>query len=78
MKKEIKYKALDGTLFDFEREAIAHDEKFLMAEWYEENKLYGNIDGCRIEWEDLFEWIQDNKSTILKIIRNIDDTLKGK
>jgi len=71
MKKVIKYEATDGTIFDYEHKAKAHEELILMAEWYENNKLYGNIAGCRIEWEDLFEWLQDNKSTIIKILNNI-------
>lgn len=71
MKFVTKYEASGGTLFDTIEEAEAHEELFSMEEWYEKNKLYGNSDGCRIEFDSFLEWLRYNKAEIIKIIKAI-------
>ncbi len=68
MKKVTKYEANDGTVFDTEKAALAHDKLDELGEWYEENKLYGMSEGCRIEWDDFIEWCSDNKGKLKEII----------
>lgn len=68
MRKVLKYEADDGTPCDTEEQALARDELLKLEKWYEDNKLYGGILGCRIEWEDLVEWLQENKAEVIKIL----------
>ena len=69
MKEVKKYEANDGKIFDLIEEAIAHDNLLEMDKWYEENKLYGNFEGCKIEWETFLEWAKENKIQLKKIIK---------
>ena len=62
MKKVTKFEADDGSVFDTDAQALAHDELCLLEQWYEDNKLYCGPAGCRIDWDDLLEWFKDNKS----------------
>lgn len=48
MKKVTKFEADDGTVFDTEEAALAHDNLQALSEWYEAHKLYGMYEGCRI------------------------------
>ena len=68
MKKVMKFEANDGAVFDTEEAALAHDKLTELAEWYEENKLYGMYEGCRIEWDGFIEWCGDNKSKLKEIL----------
>lgn len=68
MRKVLKYEADDGTICDTEEQALARDELLKLEKWYEDNKLYGGILGCRIEWEGLVEWLQYNKAEVIKIL----------
>lgn len=71
MRKVLKYEADDGTLCDTEKQALNRDEFLKLEKWYEDNKLYGNYLGCRIEWEDLLEWLRENKAEVAKILTTI-------
>jgi hypothetical protein len=68
MRQITKFEADDGTVFDTEAAAVAHDNLNALGDWYEENKLYGMCDGCRIEWDDLLEWCQQNKDKLKEIL----------
>lgn len=68
MKKLTKYEANDGTIFDTEAAALAHDNLDVLGEWYEDNKLYGMSAGSRIDWEDFIEWVQQHKDKLKEII----------
>ena len=68
MKKVTKFEANDGTIFDTEKAALAHDRLNDLGEWYDDHKLYGMYEGCRIEWEDFLEWCQQHKEKIKEII----------
>lgn len=68
MKKVTKFESNDGTIFDTEKAALEHDKLTTLAEWYEENKIYGMYEGCRIEWSDFIEWCGDNKGKLKEIL----------
>lgn len=68
MKKVTKFEADDGSVFDNEKEAAAHDKLLRLSEWYEGHKLYGCQDGCRIEWDDFLDWCSENKAKLKEII----------
>lgn len=68
MKKVTKYEANDGTICDTEDQALARDDLIDLEQWYEDNKLYGGPVGCRIDWDDLLEWLQENKAKVIKIL----------
>lgn len=68
MKKVTKYEAKDGTIFDTEAVALAHDKLDALGEWYEDNKLYGMSEGSRIDWDDFLEWVQQHKDKLKEII----------
>ena len=71
VKKVIKFEAGDGTLFDFERDALAHNALLRIEDWYENEKLYGSTEGCRIEWRDLIDWITEHKQHVKCILAAI-------
>jgi len=55
------FRTVDGTLHNTRQKAVAHERVLELKDWYEDNKIYGNSDGCKIEWETLLEWLEDNK-----------------
>jgi len=65
------YETRDGEFFHSQAEAEDHDKFLYFGDWYEENKLYGNTDGCRIEWKDLIEWLQENKKEVKQLMKFI-------
>ena len=68
MKKVEMYEANDGSIHYTEKEAKNRDKLLELEEWYEENKLFGRFDGCKIEWEDLIEWISENKEIVQELL----------
>ena len=72
MKKVTKFESDDGTLFDTEQEALAHDKLEALREWYEENKIYGYYQGCRIDWSEFLEWLIYNKEKMRDILSAVD------
>lgn len=71
VERKTVFQTKDGDIFDNEKEATQHETLLDFSEWYEENKLYGNTPGCRMEWEDLIEWLQNNKKEIQSILKLI-------
>ena len=69
MKKVTKYESNDGSLFATEEEAQLKDKIDSFKEWYDENKLYGSSEGCKIEWEDFVEWLMEHKDTIMFFLK---------
>jgi hypothetical protein len=68
MKKVTKFEANDGTVFDTEESALAHEKLDDLGEWYEYNKLYGRAEGCRIDWDGFLEWCQHHKEKLKEIL----------
>ena len=72
MKKVTKFESDDGTLFDTEQEALAHDKLEALQEWYAGNKIYGGGYSCSIDWYDFLDWFTDNKAKVGEILSAID------
>jgi len=51
------YVTQDGREFMSKDLAKRHEAKLFFREWYEDEKLYGNSEGCRIDAEDMLEWL---------------------
>lgn len=68
MKPVIKFEANDGTPFNTSKQALNHDTMLQFEQWYEKNKLYGNVGGSHVDWDDLFEWLEDNSEKVMKIL----------
>lgn len=62
------FKTSDGEVFMTEKEALFHEKLCEMREWYEDHMLYGGVLGCRIEWDDLVDWLQDNRDEVKTIL----------
>ena len=65
------FETADGCIFESILEAVKHEKRLSLIDWYEDNKLYGNYEGCKIEWEDLIEWITTNKKEVIDILKVI-------
>ena len=69
MKKVTKYESNDGSLFATEEEAQLKDKIDSFKDWYNENRLYGSSEGCKIDWEDFVEWLIEHKDTIMTLLK---------
>jgi len=69
MKKVTKFEANDGSLHDTKESAEKRNSLNDLKSWYEENKLYGKSIGCKIEWEDLIEWLFENEEEVQEILK---------
>lgn len=63
------YEVESGEVFNDLRQAKAFEKILKFNKWYENNKLYGNFDGCRIEAEDFIIWLRDNKQEVTKLLK---------
>jgi len=68
MEKILRFKSDNGVEFDTEKEAKYHDNMLKFEQWYEKNKLYGNIAGSCVDWDDLIDWLQNNRAEIKKLL----------
>ena len=72
MERVDRYKAVDGEEFKTEAECLNHETIVNLKQIYEEEKLYGLFEGCRIEADDFFEWVEANLDLVKKIIDAIE------
>jgi len=68
MKKVTQYQSEDGKIFSTELEAVRHDRIKEFEEWYNNNTLLGNYAGCRVDFLDLLEWLDENMSEIRELL----------
>ena len=54
------YQSSDGKIWKRYDEALRREEQIELAIWYEENKIFGKSEGCRIEFEELDEWLKEH------------------
>ena len=69
MKEVTKIETIDGRLFDTVHEAREHEQFVEFSKWYEDNKIYGSYEGCKIEWEDFWEWVKENRAEVKKMLK---------
>ena len=68
MMKVTRFRSIDGKVFSTETECKNWESKVRLSKEYEDNKLYGMYEGCRIEWKDFIEWVSDNKDMVRAIL----------
>ncbi len=71
MKQVVKFEADDGTVYDTEAEAVAHDNRLSLSVWYEDNKLYGQWEGSQISWHDFLDWCTTHKDKLKFLVDNL-------
>lgn len=69
MKEKIMFETTDGCLFESIKRATDHEKLLSLINWYEDNKLYGMYEGCKIEWEYFIEWLTTNKYKVADILK---------
>lgn len=71
MRKVSAYETTDGLVFTDKQEAERHQQTINFRDWYQQdgNTLYGDYAGSKVEWDDLLTWLEDNKQTILNILK---------
>lgn len=69
MEQTKAYKATDGKVFEDRVSCERHQKYLNFLDEYEQRKVYGQIEGCRIEAEDMWEWLQDNRNFVLDVLK---------
>lgn len=69
MKEKRIFEADDGTIFSSMKEVLDYEKILTIKDWYENNKIYGSFEGCKIEWEDLLDWLDENKDKVLALLK---------
>lgn len=72
MKKVTRFMTDDGEVFATTEQATNHENEVRLCAWYEDNKLYGMYEGCRIEWPELIEWCSTNREKVQAILNACD------
>lgn len=62
------FQTTDNKLFTDEKEAKKHQASIDLEVWYEDNQLYGNYAGSRVEFNDLLEWLQRHAAIIKPLL----------
>ena len=68
MKEIVCFETVDGRVFKSSMDAARHEAETSFYDWYEDNKCYGNTDGCRIEAKDMLEWLKEHKEVVLGVL----------
>ena len=68
MKTITCFQTEDGRVFVNKEDAEKHQDTLTFYGWYEDNKCYGNSEGCRIEAVDMLEWLKENKGVVLRVL----------
>lgn len=53
------YESSDGKVFRELADAEYHESVLAFTEWYENNKIYGGFEGCKIESEYFLDWLDN-------------------
>ena len=69
VKKVTCYETSDGSVFHDLEKASEHQDIVDFTNWYEDNKLFGDRDGSRVEAGDLISWLIKHKDKVLSIIK---------
>lgn len=73
MQKVTAFKTTDGQIHEDEQLAFKHQNKIDFQRWYEEERLYGNYAGSRVEFDELVNWLQTNKAEVRKFLDSIGE-----
>ena len=72
MRPITKYEAEDGTIHDTEAQAYAHEQIQSIRKWYEDNTIYGNVMGCRIDFKELHDWLKKHHGQVTALLTASD------
>lgn len=60
-----------GKIYRDWSDAVRATTEKAFLEWYEDNTLYGNYEGCRAEARDMLEWIKENRHALAKLLKTM-------
>lgn len=58
VKETTAYICDDGTIFENQIDAETHEQKGRIEKSFQ--KIYGDYEGCRIDYRDFIDWIEEN------------------
>lgn len=64
----LAYKTNDGLIFENEVEANKHEVEKYVIEYFDNNPIYGTNEGCRIDGQEIVEYIQEHSVFITKYL----------
>jgi|GEM_PF-4065366 len=65
-KKVQKWQSKSGDLFSTRKEALRDDQICEALQFFEDNPIYGNFEGCKVYGSNICEYLDDNKGMILQ------------
>lgn len=68
----VKWVTEDGKAFDFKYLAEAHEDLLKLKSEYESIKMYGQYEGCRIDWDEFLTWIYCHLDFIRSLVITIN------
>lgn len=69
MEEIIQFKTIDGKIFDTKKEAENHEKMTELNHWYNDHQLLGNVNGSRVDWNELIYWIKTYSTEIKQILK---------
>lgn len=63
------YKTSDGKVFEDITDAERHQERLDLATRLDNSPLFGNVDGSRVEANDLEEWLIANADVVRAVVK---------
>jgi hypothetical protein len=63
------YTTSDGKIFIKPEDAHNHQEELDLMQTYAEHPLYGNHAGSYVEFDDLTQWLRENKTFARALLR---------
>jgi len=79
IRKVESFMTTDGQMFPTKELAEAHQALFDFREWYEYHELYGNYAGSRVNYDNLTQWLLENREKVqefysgMKVISGEDE-----
>lgn len=60
-----------GKIYRDRSDAVRATTERAFLEWYEDNTLYRNYEGCKGEARDMLEWIKENRHALAKLLKTM-------
>lgn len=65
------YKTKDGIIYEKKEEAMKATLELEFLKWYENNKLFGSYECCKIDANTMLEWFKENRLVLKTFINSI-------
>jgi hypothetical protein len=69
IERKIRFVTSDGQEFKTQEKAMNYKTLMDLAEQYEDDPIYGRIEGSRIDWEDFLEWCRDHEKLLSSLVQ---------